>query len=74
MISETPLHARTEFEQFALDHARHNHCNGCGGCLLDPSHVVQGYPSWCRGCRDRIKANCQRSGLPLPWRGGWEFV
>lgn len=55
----------TEFEHFALDHKLHNHCKGCGGCLLDPSHVVQGYPAWCVGCRDRIKANCQRTHLPV---------
>jgi len=63
----------TEFEQFALDHKRHNHCQGCGGCLLDPSDLVQMYVSWCVSCRDRIKANLP-PGAPLPWRGGWEFV
>lgn len=70
--------AQTAFEQFALDHARHVHCLGCGGCLLDPSHLVQGYGTvtWCVGCRDRIKASCQRSGMAPPWEkmGGWEFV
>lgn len=67
---------QTAFEQFALDHQRHVHCLGCGGCLLDPSHIVQGFRSWvwCVGCRDRIKATCARSGLPLPWAGGVEFV
>jgi hypothetical protein len=65
---------QTEFEKFALDHNKHTHCLGCGGCLLDPSHVIQGYPCWCITCRDRIKENCKRSNLPLPWRGGWEFV
>lgn len=62
----------TPFEHFALDHNQHNHCQGCGGCLLDPSHLVQSYQTWCVSCRDRIKAACTR--LPLPWRGGWEFV
>jgi hypothetical protein len=64
---------QTDFERFALDHAAHNHCLGCGGCLLDPSHVVQGYPAWCVTCRDRIKKN-HPAGAPLPWKGGWEFV
>ena len=64
----------TAFEQFALDHKRHNHCQGCGGCLVDPSHIVQSYPSWCVGCRDRIKANVAKTGAPVPWRGGWEFT
>jgi hypothetical protein len=63
---------QTPFEQFALDHNRHNHCMGCGGCFLDPSHLVQHYPAWCCGCRDRIKANI-RPGMPLPWRGGYEW-
>lgn len=67
------IRPHTEFEQFALNHSRHNHCQGCGGCLVDPSHIVQGYQSWCVGCRDRIKANAARTGAPLPWRGGWEF-
>lgn len=67
------LRARTEFEIFALDHERHNHCQGCGGCLLDPSHIVQGYAAWCVTCRDRIKATHPKDA-PLPWRGGWEFV
>ncbi len=63
----------TEFEIFALDHKRHNHCQGCGGCLVDPSHVVQGYQAWCVTCRDRIKRSSPK-GAPLPWAGGWEFV
>ncbi len=46
----------TEFEHFALDHMRHNHCMACGGCLLAPSYLVQSFPSWCVTCRDRIKA------------------
>lgn len=66
--------APTTFELFALDHQKHNHCQGCGGCLVDPSPIVQGYPAWCVNCRDRIKGNVARSGAPLPWRGGWEFV
>jgi hypothetical protein len=66
-------YVQTDFERFALDHTRHNHCRGCGFCLLDPSFIVQAYDSWCVGCRDRIKANCQRSGAPLPWAGAWEF-
>ena len=65
---------QTDFERFALDHTQHNHCLGCGGCLLDPSYMVQGHSAWCINCRDRIKANCATAGLPLPWRGGWEFV
>lgn len=64
----------TEFEHFALDHRQHQHCQGCGGCLLNPSHLVQGFPSWCIGCRDRIKTNCQRQGIPVPWHGAWEFA
>jgi hypothetical protein len=63
----------TEFEHFALDHAQHNHCQGCGGCLLNPSHLVQTYRSWCVTCRDRIKANLPK-GAALPWAGMWEFV
>ena len=63
----------TDFEIFALDHERHNHCQGCGGCLLTPSHLVQTYASWCVTCRDRIKRTAP-PGAPLPWRGGWEFV
>ncbi len=66
----------TEFEIFALDHKKHVHCLGCGGCLLDPSPLVQGFQGcvWCVTCRDRIKANCKRVGIPLPWNGGVEFV
>jgi hypothetical protein len=67
------LESLTDFEIFALDHQRHTHCQGCGGCLLDPSHVVQGYRSWCVGCRDRIKRSAP-VGAPLPWAGGWEFA
>lgn len=65
---------QTDFERFALDHTRHTHCLGCGACIVDPSIAVQGFPVWCIGCRDRIKANCQRVGVPVPWRGAWEFV
>ena len=64
---------QTEFERFALDHEVHNHCQGCGGCMLDPSHLVQGYPVWCVNCRERIKKSKPKDA-PLPWRGGWEFV
>jgi hypothetical protein len=64
----------TDFEIFALDHQRHNHCQGCGGCLLDPSHLVQSYAAWCVGCRDRIKQSSRRTGARLPWHGGYEFV
>ena len=62
----------TDFEIFALDHKRHNHCQGCGGCLLEPSHLVQRYNAWCIACRDRIKRNLPQNA-PVPWRGGWEF-
>ncbi len=67
---------QTDFERFALNHDQHVHCNGCGGCLLDPSHLVQGFRgwTWCVGCRDRIKVNCARTGVPVPWKGGVEFV
>lgn len=60
-----------DFERFALDHEAHRHCQGCGGCILDPSHLVQMYPCWCVSCRDRIKANTPDERLP--WRGMWEF-
>jgi len=67
------LQPQTEFERFALDHYAHAHCHGCGGCLLDPSHLIQGFiPVYCVGCRDRIKAN-NKPGVPLPWVGGYEF-
>jgi hypothetical protein len=64
--------AQTDFEQFALDHNKHRHCMACGGCLLDPRWMVQEFPAWCIGCRDRIKANLP-PGVPPPWKGGWEF-
>ena len=63
----------TDFERFALDHEAHNHCLGCGGCLLNPAGFVQDSPAWCVGCRDRIKKTIP-AGAPLPWKGGWEFV
>ena len=66
---------QTDFERFALDHKAHVHCRGCGGCLLDPAFYVQSYPShvWCVQCRDRIKATCAITGVPVPWTGGWEL-
>jgi len=73
-MSDQRARTMTDFERFATDHAKHTHCLGCGGCLLDRSHLVQSFPSWCVTCRDRIKALCARTGAPLPWRGGWEFV
>ena len=63
----------TEFEIFARDHERHNHCQACGGCLLDPSHLVQGYAAWCLTCRERIKAARPRETWPWVRGGGFEF-
>lgn len=63
---------QTDFERFALDHKAHQHCQGCGGCLLDPAWYVQQFSAWCIGCRDRIK-NTVPAGVPLPWDGGWEL-
>lgn len=62
----------TDFERFALDHQAHVHCQGCGGCLLDPAFYVQHFSQnvWCVTCRDRIKA----SGVPLPWHPSLEFA
>lgn len=77
MTDPTPRERRrplTEFETFAMDHKRHAHCQGCAGCLLNPSYAIQGFPAWCIGCRDRIKAQCAKVGAPLPWFGGWEFI
>ncbi len=69
-----PQALQTDFERFALDHAQHTHCQGCGGCILDPSHFIQGYPCWCIVCRDRIKANAVKNGTPVPWKGQWELA
>ncbi len=62
----------TEFEIFALDHKRHNHCQGCGGCLLDPAFWVQGFNAWCVGCARRIKSNLPPGARP-PWGEAWEL-
>ena len=60
------------FEAFALDHKAHVHCQGCGGCLLDPAWYVQQFAAWCVGCRDRIKKALPVGAEP-PWKGGWEL-
>lgn len=72
IVNKGPQRHPTQFEKFAMDHAAHNHCQGCGGCLLEQTHIVQGYPSWCIGCRDRIKATLPK-GARLPWTGLVDF-
>lgn len=63
----------TAFEEFALNHYRHKHCMGCGGCILDDSRVVlESHPIWCIGCRDRIK-KATPAAVPLPWDRGFEI-
>lgn len=69
MISP-PAAVQTDFERFALDHAAHKHCAGCGGCLLVRTQFD---PLWCVGCRERVKKTCAASGAPLPWLVEWEL-
>lgn len=60
---------RTDFEEFALNHDKHEHCIGCGGCLLDPRvESLKGilHPFWCVSCRDKIDANMPK-GMDRPW-------
>jgi len=61
----------TEFEKFALDHRRHQHCIGCGGCILDRRliagdffnrNVQQVNPLWCVGCSNRLRESPR--GIP----------
>lgn len=64
----------TTFEEFALDHAKHTHCRGCNGCILDPSLFIRQFKDyvWCVGCRDRIKKS-NTPGVPLPWTWSMEW-
>jgi hypothetical protein len=60
----------TDFEKFATDHTAHNHCSGCGGCILDPRATPQLVISvWCLGCYKRIEENMP-VGAFRPWGGG----
>lgn len=44
------------FEQMATDHAQHQHCSDCEGCILDPLAQLFDFVL-CAGCRDkRIKS------------------
>ena len=68
-LTKETMSVQTDFERFALDHKAHVHCQGCGGCIVDPAFYIQSYPHtvWCMACRIRIKAVCALTGAPLPW-------
>jgi hypothetical protein len=63
----------TDFEKFATDHTVHNHCSGCGGCMLDPRTKPQLVSQvWCVACFRNIDAKLPATAS-RPWRGGVVF-
>jgi hypothetical protein len=63
----------TAFELFAQDHKQHQHCVGCGGCLLRPDLRDMQRPFWCVSCAVRL-CKTVPVGVPLPFEGAGQFL
>ena len=67
MIVQDKFGRPVTFLDLATNHEIHQHCIGCGSCLLDPE-AQRWHPVWCIGCARKIESHPKEVTRPWIWK------